>query len=144
MQELKKTINEIIGNDEELVFLVGSGSSTDSPSNLDDCNTLKQHIINYVCAESEIEQLIQLHELKFETLIGILCNQIDPKLDILDYYELCTSPNFQHFFLASMIKKGHTVLTTNLDFLIEQALLQIGLERDSISLLITRSFMIII
>jgi len=132
-----RVIQELIGESRNLVFLVGSGVSIEEPSLLVSAQTAMKHIINYICAETEIEELLELDELKFENLIQILNNQLDPNLKILDYYGLCEKPNFQHFYLAEMIKEGNTVFTTNFDSLIEQALLHLDIEKESILPIIT-------
>ncbi len=132
MLELEKFLTEIFGKEEKLVFLIGSGCSTDAPSSLADGRAVVESIINYICAESEIEQLLELKDLKFETLTEILYNQLDPELKVLDYFGLCEKPNFQHFFLADMIKRGNLILTTNFDSLIEHALIQSNINKNSI------------
>ena len=81
-------------------------------------------IIDYTCAESEKKKLQKLENLRFEQLIEILRDRLDFKLKIIDYYGQCDNPNLQHFYLVEMIKKGHYVMTTNFDFLIERALLE--------------------
>ena len=70
--------------------------------------------------------------LRFEGVVGILQDTLDEELKIIGYYSECTTPNIQHFFIADMIKKGHFVMTTNFDFLIEYALQQSGVPDNEI------------
>ena len=141
------TIKDLINPDAKLTFLVGAGCSVDSPSNLPAGKTMMEALIRYTCAESEIDKLLgkveleeggKLEGLRFEQLIEIVRNQLDPELRIIDFYGLCDKPNIQHFFLANMIKRGNFVITTNFDFLIEYALQQLGIPNESIIPVITR------
>lgn len=131
-------INDLITPDAKLTFLVGAGCSVDSPSCLPAGRTMMEAIIDYTCAESEIEKIKKLEGLRFEQLVEIVRDQLDKKLRIIDYYGQCDKPNLQHFFLAEMIKNGHFVMTTNFDFLIENALQNSGASNEQIVPVITR------
>ncbi|MBY8987984.1 MAG: tetratricopeptide repeat protein, partial [Candidatus Lokiarchaeota archaeon] len=124
---------------EKLTFLVGAGCSMDPPSCLPAGKPMMKAIINYVCADSEIEKILELEDLRFEQLVEIVRDIIDKELKIIDYYGQCDKPNLQHFFLAEMIKNGHFVMTTNFDFLIEYALQQSGVPNEVILPVITKS-----
>ena len=117
MSLVNLSIKDLLLDDLNLTFLVGAGCSVDSPSCLPDTKAMMEAIIRYTCAESEIEKILGLENLSFETLLAIIQEQFDPELKIIDYYELCDKPNIQHYFLAEMIDNGHIVLTTNFDFL---------------------------
>ncbi|MFX1293498.1 MAG: tetratricopeptide repeat protein [Promethearchaeota archaeon] len=131
-------IKELFTGDAKLTFLVGAGCSVDPPSCLPAGRKMIKAIINYTCAESEIEKILTLDGLRFEALVEIVRDRLDPNLKLLDYLELCDKPNIQHFFLAEMIKKGHFVMTTNFDFLIEYALLQSNVPQGEIIPVITK------
>ena len=139
MKPTNLTIKDLISNDEKLTFLVGAGCSVDPPSSLPAGRSMMDAIINYTCAESEIKKILDLEELRFEQLVEIVRDRLDPKLKIIDYYGQCNTPNLQHFFLADMIIKGHFVMTTNFDFLIEYALLQSNVPKNDIIPVITKS-----
>jgi tetratricopeptide (TPR) repeat protein len=139
MKPINLTIRDLINPDSKLTFLVGAGCSIDPPSCLPAGPTMMNAIINYTCAESEIEKVKKLDQLRFEALMEIIRDCLDPDLKIIDFYGLCDKPNIQHFFLAEMIKKGHFVMTTNFDFLIEQALLQSDVSKDDIKVVITKA-----
>ncbi|MFX1395340.1 MAG: tetratricopeptide repeat protein [Promethearchaeota archaeon] len=133
------TIKDLLTDDIKLTFLVGAGCSVDTPSCLPAGRPMMEAIINYTCAESEKEKILKIKDLRFEQLVEIIRDRIDPELKLIDYYGQCDKPNLQHFFLADMIKKGHFVMTTNFDFLIEYALLQINIPKENIVPVITKS-----
>ena len=108
-------ITDLITPDAKLTFLVGAGCSIDPPSNLPAGKTMMEALIRYTCAESEIPKIKELKELRFEQLMEILRERLDPELKIIDFYGLCDKPNLQHFFLADMIENGHFVMTTNFE-----------------------------
>ncbi len=132
------TIKDLFTDHAKLTFLVGAGCSVDVPSCLPAGRAMMEAIIRYTCPESEVEKIIKLKALRFEQLVEIVRDRLDKDLKIIDYYGLCDKPNPQHFFLAEMIKKGHYVITTNFDFLIEHALLQSNVPKEHIKPVITR------
>ena len=121
------------------MFLVGAGCSVDAPSCLPAGRAAMKAIIEYACVDSEKAKILNLKELRFEQLVEIIRDRLDPELKIIDYYGQCDQPNLQHFFLAEMIKKGHIVLTTNFDHLIEYALLKSGVPKEDVVPVITKS-----
>jgi len=138
MNPINLKIKDLITPDAKLTFLVGAGSSMDPPSCLPTGEKMMKAIIEYTCAESEIEKILELDDLRFEQLVEIVRDRLDTELKIIDYYGQCKIPNKQHFFLAEMIKNGHFVLTTNFDFLIEYALQETGVSKEQIVPVITR------
>ncbi len=137
MKPTNLTIQELFADDAKLTFLVGTRCSVDARSYLPAGMSIMDAIINYTCAESEIQKILELKELRFEQLEEIIRDRIDSELKVIDYYGQCDKPNLQHFFLADMIKKGHFVMTTNFDFLIEHALLQSNVPKKEIIPVIT-------
>ncbi len=81
---------------------------------------------------------MDLEQLRFEGLVEIFRDRLDHELKVIDYYGESDKPNVQHFFLAEMIKKGHFVMTTNFDFLIEYALVQSGVSKNDVVPVITK------
>jgi len=120
-------------------FLVGAGCSIDPPSCLPAGREMITAIIRYSCAKPEVKNLLELKELRFEQIVEIVRDNLDHELKIIDYYGLCDKPNLQHFFFAEMIRKGHFVMTTNFDFLIEFALLHSGTRKDELTVVITKN-----
>lgn len=133
------TAKDLFSNQRKLTFLVGAGCSIDPPSCLPSGREMIEALINYSCDESEIDEILKLKNLRFEQLIEIISNRLDPHLKIIGYYGICDKPNLQHFFLAEMIKRGHFVMTTNFDYLIEYALLQMGVDKNDIVPVITQN-----
>jgi len=131
-------IKDIFTPDTKITFLVGAGCSIDAPSCLPAGQQMIEAIIKYTCVETEVDKLLNLNGLRFEHLIEIVRDSLDEELKVIDFYGLCEKPNLQHFFLADSIKKGHFVLTTNFDFLIEYALQQSGVPNEEILPVITR------
>ncbi|MHA1492295.1 MAG: tetratricopeptide repeat protein [Promethearchaeota archaeon] len=138
MKLINLTLKDLLTNDSNLTFLVGAGCSVDAPSCLSAGRTMIEAMIKYSCSKSEIKKILELENLRFEQVLEIIRYRLDPTLKIIDYYGECDKPNLQHFFLAGMIKKGHFVMTTNFDFLIEHALAQSGVPKDEIFPVITR------
>ncbi|MBY9008893.1 MAG: hypothetical protein KGD74_03395 [Candidatus Lokiarchaeota archaeon] len=134
MKRTNLTIRDFFTPDAKLTFLVGAGCSVDAPSCLPAGRTMMDAIIDYTCAESEINKIKKLEQLRFETLIEIVRDSFDNELKIIDFYGQCDKPNIQHFFLAEMMKKGNFIMTTNFDFLIEYALLKSGVPKKKLFL----------
>lgn len=138
MKSKNLTINDLFPDSTKLTFLVGAGCSVDAPSCLPAGRSMMDAIIKHTCAETEIEKLLDLEQLRFEGIVEIIRDTLDPELRIIDYYGESDKPNVQHFFLAEMIKMGNYVMTTNFDFLIEYALLQSGVSKSDIVPVITK------
>ena len=109
-------------SDSKFTFLIGAGCSRDPPSNLPSAKEMIDALLEYLCPESLIQELMSLKTLRFEQLVQIIQETLDPDLRFIDYYAQCESPNSQHQFLANFLQKGHFVMTTNFDNLIELAL----------------------
>jgi len=131
-------MKDFLNEKAKLTFLVGAGCSIDAPSCLPAGRAMMDAIIDYVCPNSETKKIKNLKQLRFEALVEIFRDNADKDLKIIDYYGLCDKPNIQHFFFAEMIKKGYFVMTTNFDFLIEYALIHIGVPKDEIIVAITK------
>ncbi len=137
MHEVNLELKKLLTDDQKYIFIAGAGCSINSPSNLPSSNEIMEEIIKFTCAKSEIENISILEGLRFETLLEIIRNQLDNDLKIVEYFEQCNRPNIIHFFLAEMVNKGHAVITTNFDFLIEHALIQSNIGKDHIFSVIT-------
>lgn len=124
---LGKEIDEAIET-QQLVFLVGAGISFEPPSYLttwpqSDC------IEALTTLDPDVEKKIVYAvrpEVFFQVLYNIIGKRALMPLEVLNPATLnseeeLASPNSLHFFLAKMLLKGHIVLTTNFDDLIERA-----------------------
>lgn len=124
---------------DKLTFLIGAGCSLDAPSNIPNTKIIMETIIEYICAQTECENINNLDDLRFEALMEVFRNSIDSNLKVIDFFEEFKFPNSQHYFLAEVIKNNSFVLTTNFDFLIEYALLKSGIPMENIKIVITES-----
>lgn len=68
------------------------------------------------------------HHLRFEQLMQVLRERIDPQLAILDCFEDRAEPGPVHDFLADALVHGARVLTTNFDSYIERAVQRRGVQ----------------
>lgn len=138
MKQLDFSFSDFINNEHNLIFLVGAGCSIDPPSCLPAGRSMIKSILKFCCAENELVRLLKLKDLRFEMLVEIFQDYIDRDLKVIEFYAQCKKPNLQHHFLADMIKKGHIVMTTNFDNLIEIALLESGVRKGEILPVITK------
>ncbi|MFX1238855.1 MAG: SIR2 family protein [Promethearchaeota archaeon] len=118
--------------------MIGSGCSIDAPSCLADGRTMVEAIVNYACAKSEVNKVLEIKSLRFEKLIELFRNYLDENLRIIDYYGETVEPNLHHLFLAEQIKKGNFIMTTNFDFLLECALINSKVPVEKIIPVITK------
>ncbi|TFF97680.1 MAG: tetratricopeptide repeat protein [Promethearchaeota archaeon] len=132
------SLENLFTEQRDLTFLVGAGCSVDPPSCLPAGQTMMKSIIKYTCPKSEIENILNIKDLRFEGLIETVRDYLDKELKIIDFYGVCDKPNLQHYFLADMITKGHYVMTTNFDFLIEYALQNMDIPKEKIKIIITK------
>lgn len=140
MKLIKNGFKDLIEN-KRLTFLIGAGCSIDKPSSLPSGEEMMDAIIEFSCHEAfkdDIDILVKKKELRFEQLVEIFMDLIDNDLQCVKYFSKCSDPNSIHFFLAKMIQKGHFVMTTNFDSLIEHALIKIGIPKDQILPIITK------
>lgn len=124
-------IPEIVDSNSKLLVLCGSGISFDSPSNLPTGRQFIEGLVKAIIPPSyDRDQLLsdvskvpsyKAPLLGFEGLLQIIQEYIDDSLHILNIFSFCNIPNRNHLFLAEMIKRGHFVITTNFDILIEKA-----------------------
>jgi tetratricopeptide (TPR) repeat protein len=138
MKPAEKTFDELFNEERKLTFLIGAGCSIDPPSCLPAGKKMMEAIIKFSCGESEIENILNLSNLRFEQLVEVVREHLDSDLKLIDYYGKCDKPNRQHLFIAEMLLKGHFVITTNFDYLIEHALLQLDVPKENIVPVITK------
>ena len=134
-QELK----DIILPNEKFTFLVGAGISIESPSRLKSAVEIVKVLINLCASENEASTILALEGLRYETVVEFIQKYLDPELKIMDFFDHYTRPNIHHYFLAHCIRQAHHVVTTNFDYLIEYALMNIIEDKSKILPIITRS-----
>jgi len=141
MKLINTSFNELI-KDKKLTFLVGAGCSVNPPSSLPTGNEMMNDIIDFSCSENfkdAIKKLITEKILRFEQLVEIFIEFLDKNVHCIDFFSECKYPNSIHLFLAQMIRRGHFVITTNFDSLIEYSLIESGIPKDKILPVITKN-----
>jgi tetratricopeptide (TPR) repeat protein len=123
------TLEDVLTKEEDYIFLAGAGISMDPPSKLPSARTLINSLIEYMCPPEILKE--NLLNLKYELLIEVFRNEVDPELKIIDFFSLPKYYNSIHHFLAQMILKEYYVMTTNFDQLIEYAILSIQSHKMS-------------
>jgi tetratricopeptide (TPR) repeat protein len=123
--DLLKTLPRL--DPSEIVFLCGAGVSYDPPARLPTVNrfvfdALKacgaaRQVSAAVKGQIETEKVIP----RFEVLIDEIRKLRDPRLKMGEVFD-SKAFNKNHFFLAEMLLRGASVLTTNFDNCIENAL----------------------
>ena len=123
INELKKDVRQ-----RNTAFLVGAGISIPAPSNI---RILPQEDCIKTISDLDPEKINKLvhairPEVFFQVLYNVIGNRALKPLEIinpkfLNSEEILVSPNSIHYFLADRIEKGHIVITTNFDSLIEEA-----------------------
>lgn len=123
------------------VFLCGAGISVPPPANLPSVNYFKSELAKAIGGNLDIQDDIirrclygdEIYRgLRFEQIITCL-SEIDPALESLNFARVRSNHgsrfNGLHAYLAERAVLGDTVLTTNFDTLIEQAMLFLWPER---------------
>ncbi|MFX1259544.1 MAG: tetratricopeptide repeat protein [Promethearchaeota archaeon] len=125
---------DLFDNSEEYVFLIGAGVSRNPPSSLPSAKEFTRYLIE-ACAPINYSKILE--KLKFELVTEYIIRYLDKDLLFMDYFEEAHPPNFIHKFLAKAINAGHYILTTNFDYLIEKALMEIHINQSKIKPIIT-------
>ncbi len=129
---MNKALNELITMPlSDVVFLCGAGILLDSPTSLPTVyRFIESILINCGLEEDKITKVLNQFGYKsyrFESLIDEIRKTCDKELVITDVFK-SDSFNEIHYFLANMIKKGTSVITTNFDNCIENALLSKNID----------------
>jgi tetratricopeptide (TPR) repeat protein len=137
-------ILDLFSHRSKLCFLAGAGISVDGPSCLPTGNQFSETVLHKVIPIKEQKNIMTLMDserentnalggfLRFEELIELIQQDMDPELLLLDVFKFCNKPNLAHLFLAHMLLEGHKVMTTNFDNLIEYALIELDIDSDSV------------
>lgn len=119
------TLDRLFNSQEKFAFLAGAGISMESPTNLPSARQIVKCLFECFAPQEEVSTLLELPNLRYEQVVENLQRSFDPELKFMDYFDLIKKPNPIHDFLASMILRRESVITTNFDYLIEYALLNI-------------------
>jgi tetratricopeptide (TPR) repeat protein len=138
METFSISIKELFNLKDNYTFLAGAGISSNPPSLLYPAQKICESLIKMYVPPEEIDKILEIKYLKYEVLIQLFQEAIDPELKLMNYFETVNNPNIIHFFLANAIKKGYYVATTNFDYLIEYALMDVITPKELIYPIITR------
>ena len=132
---MNKVLNELVKMPpSDVVFLCGAGVSLDSPTSLPTVYRFVESILtNCGLEENKITKVLNQFGYKsyrFESLIDGIRKNCDKELIIANVFK-SDSFNEIHYFLANMIEKGASVITTNFDNCIENALLSKNIELNN-------------
>jgi tetratricopeptide (TPR) repeat protein len=135
------SIFKFVPSHSRFLFLVGAGISMEAPSNLPSARSFTNNLLNLCTSPDYTHYFLKMENLRYEHLISQLQRDIDSNLKFLDYFDLEIEPNFIHNICAHFIMAGHDVITTNFDYLIEQALIRLipSEKRDKIIPIITKT-----
>lgn len=113
----------------QIVFLCGSGISLDFPTSLPTVRYFILETLNLLNTDKEtilqIEQKMKTISYRFEVLISYIRNTCDPQLNVVKLFRRDTY-NKIHDFMAYMYQHGSSIITTNFDTCIENALIAHG------------------
>ncbi|MBN2153103.1 MAG: tetratricopeptide repeat protein [Candidatus Lokiarchaeota archaeon] len=132
-------ITALLGGDHGFCFLVGAGISMDAPAGLASARQLMEGIIRFSAPQYTAEEIRQIPNLRYETLVEEYRAAIDNKLVFMRYFDELSlapdrKPNSIHLYLAKMLAAGNPVMTTNFDHFIERA---VGLDNPRLVDVIT-------
>jgi len=141
---MDRVLEKILTQD-NLALLIGSGISINAPSNILSGGDFTKKLIDKISPNKQINAaLIDLcnpenpnrdnvgNYLRFEQIMQILIDHVDDNLHVLDFLEQCRVPNKNHYLLSLLLKKGHKILTTNFDCLIEHACIKLNIAHNAI------------
>ncbi len=130
----------LIEKDAKIAFLVGAGCSMEAPSYLPSAREFVRVLINICAPSEEIETILNKEALRYEGIVEIVKKNVDKELTFLNYLDTKKEPNIIHYFLAHNILNYNPVITTNFDYLIEYALMNILPEekKNNINPIITK------
>ncbi|MFX0061612.1 MAG: tetratricopeptide repeat protein [Candidatus Hermodarchaeota archaeon] len=135
---IKVKIEDIFSSEAKYTFLVGAGISMENPSGLASARELGTNMLKLCVPSEEVNGILQLENLRYEFIVELIQKYFDPELKIMNYFEQFKSPNILHLFLANATRNGSYVITTNFDYLIEYALIEIIGDKTQIVPVITR------
>ncbi|MBD3351555.1 MAG: tetratricopeptide repeat protein [Candidatus Lokiarchaeota archaeon] len=124
-ESLDASPTSLISKNDQFIFLTGAGISIEPPTSLDSAKQITNQLIHFFAPENEFDGIESLDTLRYEVVVSWVQEIFDPHLDVLNYFESVEKPNIYHYLLGYLIMHGHNVVTTNFDYLIENALINL-------------------
>jgi len=131
---LKTSISEL-----PRVYFVGAGISANPPSSFPLARPLVSQILRSIAPDQQTLDLFETladpnrpnkrnpgDYVRFELLLDVIQQVVDPELSLLGFIELFRDPNPLHAFFASRAIAGDIIVTTNFDCLIEASIIKLG------------------
>nr|MDO8112152.1 tetratricopeptide repeat protein [Candidatus Sigynarchaeota archaeon] len=116
-------VGDVFPADEPYAFLAGSGVSMYPPCSIPPIKDIARTLLEYCAPKEEVDVLLAPASMNLSMIIEQFKGLFDASLKFMEYFELPTVPNLVHVFLARAAKAGHVVITTNLDSMIERAMI---------------------
>lgn len=123
------------------VYLLGAGISVEAPASMPAALGLVKQIVQQITPHAAVRRkLLSLFDparpdaahrsdfLRFETFMEVLKEHADPELTVLDFLRELHHPNALHLTLAREAIRGATLITTNFDSFLEDAIRLLGHE----------------
>ena len=136
LQELKRIL--FGPTRRRVAFLVGAGVSMPPPSSMLSGAQLLEELVSRIAPDDRARrQLLRLCDaerrdrrskgdfLRLESVMEHV-SRMDPGLHVLDCLVRHSTPNLDHYVIAGLMARGHIILTTNFDVLIEHACHQLN------------------
>ena len=122
LKEYDKPLETVFTPEAKYTFLVGAGISMGPPTSISSARQFVHHLLQFYAPSHDVEPLEKLKDLRYEIIVDKIQEFFDKDIKFLDYLEDIKEPNLIHYFLAYAILRGHNVITTNFDYMIELAL----------------------
>ena len=148
MSSLPTQVRYIITNKQRKVFLVGAGISKDPPTSFPIASELISALMECISriVPTTLNEYVQLVEqgiingtlgYRLEVLLEIARQGMgDRVLKLLNFFEHSV-PNINHYLMALYLSKGHIVITTNFDTMIEDAYVRLIGNAKNLTVIVT-------
>lgn len=127
------------------VFLIGAGTSIQAPASIPAAAALSSLIVRSVAPTPRVGhamlQLLsssddrrrKLSPIRFEQLVEVVQENLDERLSLFDFLRCSRQPNELHLRVARATCTGDVLFTTNFDCFLEEAILSLGFEPESVA-----------
>ncbi|MHC1590489.1 MAG: tetratricopeptide repeat protein, partial [Candidatus Helarchaeales archaeon] len=137
-KEVNVDFENLLRDDKKFAVFAGAGISMNPPSNLLSARQIVSYLINLCCPEEEAETILNLPLLRYELVIEAIQLYMDENLNFMNFFDYFERPNAIHYFCAALAISGNDIITTNFDYLIELALMNLIRKAKNIKTIITK------